>query len=232
MRNVPGTEQLASKPSRMWLGGKRSSLGAWQKLYSTDLNDTAWALVSPLLPPLVLVAEYALRPLGDGYFAFDFGDVGPPVTWWYDEYAFDLLNSCILPQPSEICVRAYPQKKAKMIRVHGLVAAGGTSDTECVRSTHRGHAADETLESLRIAQRRLANGDACRGTGRARAVLARFGAKPFRGWRPSWLRVRTQGFDLKLRDFWETWRMTLQRRYSRGLYRTRMRTSASRHLLP
>ena len=30
----------------------------------------------------------ALTLMGEGFFGFDFGDEGPPVTWWYDEYDF------------------------------------------------------------------------------------------------------------------------------------------------
>ncbi len=32
----------------------------------------------------------ALTLMGDGFFGFDFGDEGPQVTWWYDEYDFEL----------------------------------------------------------------------------------------------------------------------------------------------
>lgn len=31
-----------------------------------------------------------LTLMGNGFFGFDFGDEGPPITWWYDEYDFDL----------------------------------------------------------------------------------------------------------------------------------------------
>lgn len=31
-----------------------------------------------------------LTLMGNGFFGFDFGDSAPPVTWWYDEYDFNL----------------------------------------------------------------------------------------------------------------------------------------------
>ena len=31
-----------------------------------------------------------LTLMGNGFFGFDFGDEGPPITWWYDEYDFNL----------------------------------------------------------------------------------------------------------------------------------------------
>jgi hypothetical protein len=31
-----------------------------------------------------------LSLMGNGFFGFDFGDEGPPITWWYDEYDFNL----------------------------------------------------------------------------------------------------------------------------------------------
>jgi hypothetical protein len=31
-----------------------------------------------------------LSLMGSGFFGFDFGDEAPPITWWYDEYDFDL----------------------------------------------------------------------------------------------------------------------------------------------
>jgi uncharacterized protein (TIGR03437 family) len=52
-----------------------------------------------LLPSTVAFAQgwypnmrfgLALTLMGDGFFGFDFGDEGPPVTWWYDEYDFKI----------------------------------------------------------------------------------------------------------------------------------------------
>jgi len=31
-----------------------------------------------------------LSLMGNGFFGFDFGDEAPPITWWYDEYDFNL----------------------------------------------------------------------------------------------------------------------------------------------
>ena len=31
-----------------------------------------------------------LSLMGNGFFGFDFGDEAPPITWWYDEYGFNL----------------------------------------------------------------------------------------------------------------------------------------------
>ena len=31
-----------------------------------------------------------LTLMGDGFFMYDFGDAAPPMTWWYDEYDFNL----------------------------------------------------------------------------------------------------------------------------------------------
>ena len=52
-----------------------------------------------LLPSTVAFAQgfypnmrfgLALTLMGDGFFGFDFGDEAPKVTWWYDEYDFNL----------------------------------------------------------------------------------------------------------------------------------------------
>jgi len=52
-----------------------------------------------LLPSTVAFAQsfypnmrfgLGLTLMGNGFFGFDFGDEAPPVTWWYDEYDFNL----------------------------------------------------------------------------------------------------------------------------------------------
>ncbi len=59
-----------------------------------------------LLPSTVAFAQgwypnmrfgLALTLMGDGFFGFDFGDEGPPVTWWYDEYDFKIGTPIGLP---------------------------------------------------------------------------------------------------------------------------------------
>ena len=55
--------------------------------------------LSALLPSTIEFAQssYAnmrfglgLSLMGSGFFGFDFGDEAPPITWWYDEYNFNL----------------------------------------------------------------------------------------------------------------------------------------------
>jgi uncharacterized protein (TIGR03437 family) len=55
--------------------------------------------LNTLLPGTVAFAQdsYAnmrfglgLTLMNDGFFMFDFGDTAPPITWWYDEYDFNL----------------------------------------------------------------------------------------------------------------------------------------------
>ena len=59
-----------------------------------------------LLPSTVAFAQgwypnmrfgLALTLMGDGFFGFDFGDEGPPVTWWNDEYDFKIGTPIGLP---------------------------------------------------------------------------------------------------------------------------------------
>jgi uncharacterized protein (TIGR03437 family) len=55
--------------------------------------------LNALLPSTIAFAQgfypnmrfgLGLTLMGNGYFGFDFGDEAPPVTWWYDEYDFNL----------------------------------------------------------------------------------------------------------------------------------------------
>ncbi len=62
-------------------------------------NGYGYHPLNVLLPSTISFAQSSypnmrfglgLTLMGDGFFGFDFGDEAPPVTWWYDEYDFNL----------------------------------------------------------------------------------------------------------------------------------------------